>query len=48
MDITLIMAGMAALEKASPRGKEIMAWAFVVFAATTLATLLGLIVRGLM
>jgi predicted cobalt transporter CbtA len=48
MDITLMMLGMAAIEKTSSRGKELMAWTLLGFAATVLAVLLGLIVRGLM
>lgn len=47
MDITLMMLGMAAVNKASSRGKEMMAWAFVGFSATVLSVMLGLILRGL-
>jgi hypothetical protein len=48
MDITLMMLGMAAIDKASSRGKELMAWTFLGFAATVLTALLALIARGLM
>lgn len=47
MDITLIMAGMAVLDKVSSRNKGLLAWTLVGGAVTALGAMLCLVVRGL-